>query len=125
MAEPTATSAGISLTMLSVALLGPMAGPYALIAFSSLAGALWPLFADETASGRAGAWLLLRCMLTSVVLTAFIAGIAQSVWGIPENEMLAPVAFLISALGNGWRPVIEAFGAAIAALLGKFREGRK
>ena len=125
MAEPTATSASISLTMLSVALLGPLAGPYALIAFSALAGALWPLFADETASGRVGAWLLLRCMLTAIVLTTFIAGVAQTIWGIPETEMLAPVAFLISALGNGWRSVLEAFGAAVAALLGRFGESKK
>lgn len=125
MAEPTATSAGISLTMLSVALLGPMAGPYALIVFASLAGALWPLSTAETASSMAGAWLLLRCTLTAVVLTVFLARIAERMWGFPVNESLAPVAFLISALGNGWRPVLDAFGLAIAALLGKFSEGKK
>ncbi len=125
MAEPTATSAGISLTMLSVALLGPMAGPYALIAFAALAGALWPLSTTETASSMAGAWLLLRCMLTAVVLTVFLSGIAERMWGFPVNESLAPVAFLISALGNGWRPVLDAFGLALAALLGRFSEGKK
>ena len=34
MAEPS-TSAGVSLTVIFVALLGPMAGPYALIAFAA------------------------------------------------------------------------------------------
>lgn len=112
--------------MLSVALLGPLAGPYALIAFSALAGALWPLFADETASGRAGAGLLLRCMLTSIVLTSFIASAAQTAWGESViTDLLPAVAFLISALGNGWRSVIEAFGVAIAALLGRFGESKK
>lgn len=125
MAEPTATSASISLTMLSVVLLGPMAGPYALIAFAALAGALWPLSTTETASAAAGAWLLLRCMLTAVVLTVFLSSIAERMWSFPVNESLAPVAFLISALGNGWRPVLDAFGLAIAALLGKFSEGKK
>lgn len=125
MAEPTATSAGISLTMLSVALLGPMAGPYALIAFAALSGALWPLSTAETSSSLTGAWLLIRCTLTAVVLTVFLSRIAERMWGFPVNESLAPVAFLISALGNGWRPVLDAFGLALAALLGKFSEGKK
>ena len=38
MPEPTSTS-GISLAAVSIALLGPMAGPYALIVFAALAGA--------------------------------------------------------------------------------------
>jgi hypothetical protein len=125
MAEPTATSAGISLTVLSVALFGPMAGPYALIAFAALAGALWPLSASETTTNAAGAWLLLRCTLTAVVLTFFIANIADRMWGFPVNESLAPVALLIGALGNGWRPVFDAFGLALSAILGRFSEGKK
>lgn len=60
MAEPTATSAtAFGLTALSVSLLGPLAGPYALIAFAALSGAMWPLSAAETTTKLAGAWLLL------------------------------------------------------------------
>lgn len=125
MAEPTATSAGISLTVLSIGLLGPLAGPYALIVFAALAGALWPLSAADTQTTAAGAWLLLRCTLTAVVLTAFIASIAERMWAFPVNESLAPVALLIGALGNGWRPVFDAFGLALGAILGKFSEGKK
>lgn len=124
MAEPTATSAGISLMVLSVALLGPLAGPYAVIVFSSLAGALWPLSASKTDSNRAGAWLLLRCMLTAIVLTVFIAGIVERTWGMPVSESLGGVALIIGALGNGWRPVFSSLGTALSAVVGKVGEGK-
>lgn len=119
MAEPTATSAGISLTVLSVTLLGPLAGPWALIAFAALAGAMWPLSAAPTENRLSGAWLLLRCTLTAIVLTVFLAGIVERIWGMPVNESLAPVALLIGALGNGWRPVFDAIGAAAKVFIGK------
>ncbi|MCT6721685.1 hypothetical protein [Acidovorax sp. K2F] len=118
MPEPTSTS-GISLAALSIALLGPMAGPYALIVFAALAGALWPLSAADTMTRSAGAWLLLRCTLTAVVLTSALSLVLQNQWQIPANEALAPVAFAIGALGNGWRPVFEAVGSALQAVLAR------
>jgi len=119
MAEPTATSAGISLTVLSVTLLGPLAGPWALIAFSALAGAMWPLLAARTETGSSAGWLLLRCTLTAIVLTAFIAGALERIWGMPANEFLGPVALLIGAVGNGWSPVFDAIGVAAKVFIGK------
>lgn len=119
MAEPS-TSAGVSLTVIFVALLGPMAGPYALIAFAALAGAMWPLSASTTATRLAGAWLLLRCTLMAIVLTVFLAGGIERLWGIPANEALAPIALIIGALGNGWRPVFEAMGEVIKALVVRY-----
>lgn len=118
MAEPT-TTGGISLTVIFVALLGPMAGPYALIAFAALAGALWPLSAQTTATRVEGAWLLLRCTLTSIILTVFLSSLLFRLWEIPVNEALAPVSLLIGALGNGWRPVFDSIGAAMGAAVGK------
>lgn len=123
MAEPS-SSAGVSLTVLSVALLGPMAGPYALIAFASLAGAMWPLSAQSTATRLAGAWLLLRCTLTAIVLTVFLAKVIERAWGVPAAESLAPVALLIGALGNGWRPVFAAIAAALGALANRASGGQ-
>lgn len=117
MPEPTSTS-GLSLVAISVALLGPMAGPYALIVFAALAGALWPLSAATTMSRAAGAWLLLRCTLTAVALTEVVSLVVQTHWAIPAKESLSPVAFFIGALGNGWRPVFDGVGAAISGLLG-------
>lgn len=118
MPEPTA-SAGVSLTVIAIALLGPLAGPYALIVFAALAGALWPLSASATQTRSAGAWLLLRCTLTAIALTAFIAAGLEKFWAIPANEALAPVALIIGAMGNGWQPVFSAVGAAISALIGR------
>lgn len=118
MPEPTSTS-GLSLAAVSIALLGPMAGPYALIVFAALAGALWPLSASETISKSAGAKLLLRCTLTAVALTYAMALVLQSQWQIPAVEALSPVAFVIGALGNGWRPVFEAVGSGLSLLVAR------
>ncbi len=118
MAEPTASTA-FGLTAISVALLGPMAGPYALIAFAALSGAMWPLSAADTTTKLAGAWLLLRCTVTALLLTAFLAGLLERWVGLQPVESLAPVAFAIGALGNGWRPVFDAVGSALSALLGR------
>jgi hypothetical protein len=119
MAEPTSTTTAFGLTAVSVALLGPLAGPYALIAFAALSGAMWPLSAATTSTKMAGAWLLLRCTLTALILTAFLSGLLEQFFGIHSLEALAPVAFCIGALGNGWRPVFDALGAAITALVGR------
>lgn len=119
MAEPASTSAAYGLTALALALLGPMAGPYALIAFSALSGAMWPLSAAHTQSRASGAWLLLRCTITALVLTAFVASLLERFADITASESLAPVAFAIGALGNGWRPVFDAIGAAAAAVVGR------
>jgi len=118
MAEPT-SSAGATLAVLTVALLGPLAGPYTLIVMSALAGALWPMGDATTASRKAGAWLLLRCTLTAVALTGVISLLIQKHWSVPAIEVLSPVAFIIGALGNGWKPVFEAIGAAISAVVGR------
>jgi hypothetical protein len=124
MPEPTSVS-GASLAALAIALLGPMAGPYALIVFAALAGALWPLSAASTMSRVSGAWLLLRCTLTAVALTSALSLVLQSQWQIPARESLAPVAFVIGALGNGWRPLFDAVGAALQAVLIRFTGSNK
>lgn len=119
-AEPTVTTtAGISLTTIAVALLGPLAGPYAVIVFAALAGAMWPLSASTTPGRMAGAWLLLRCTLMAVICTGVLASLLERWMHVPVNEGLAPVALVIGALGNGWRPVFEAVGSAMSALAGR------
>lgn len=120
MAEPTVTTtAGISLTTIAVALLGPLAGPYAVIVFAALAGAMWPLSASTTPGKLAGAWLLLRCTLTAVLLTGLLSSLLERWLQVPVSEGLSPVSFAIGALGNGWRPVFEAVGAALSTLAGR------
>lgn len=121
MAEPTST-ASISLTVLAVGFFGPLAGPYAVIIFAALSGAMWPLSAHTTGSKLAGAWLLLRCTLTAVAMTAVLATLLERHLHVPIGEGLAPIALIIGALGNGWRPVFEAVSNAMAAIVGRRSE---
>jgi len=113
----------MSLAVLAIALLGPMVGPYAVIIFAALAGAMWPLSSAETISRTAGAWLLIRVTTTAVVLTVFLAAAIERSWGLPALEALAPVALMIGALGNGWRMVWDALAGAIRTLLERLAGG--
>lgn len=118
MAEPS--SAGIGLAALAVALLGPLAGPYALIVFASLAGALWPLAMADIDTRRKGVMLLLRCTTVSVIFTGTIATFITGKWGIAPDVTIAPVSFLIASIGNGWKPILAGLSAALAALANKY-----
>jgi hypothetical protein len=122
MPEPTSTT-GISIAALSIAVLGPLAGPYALILFASLAGSLWPLSASSTVTRVEGAWLVLRCTLTSVVLTGGAASWLQAQYGVQINESIAPVAFIFGALGNGWRAVLDSVTGVVATVVARIGTG--
>ena len=123
MAEPTTTTT--NLTLLSIGLLGPLAGPYALIVISAISGAMWPLSSAATPTRLAGAWLLLRCAATALVLTGLLAALIEKQWGVAAHETLAPVAFVIGALGNGWRPVFDAVGTVAASLINSKSKSKK
>lgn len=118
MPEPTATT-GLSITAFAIALLGPLAGPYCAILFAALAGSLWPLSSSDGLTRSSGAWLMLRCVMTSIVLTATVSAVLSEKYGIQPTELLSPVSFLISAMGNGWRPVLEAVSRLVAAVTSK------
>jgi len=71
MAEPIqSTVAGVSLITLAVAVFGPNAGPYIVIVLGSLGGGLWALSSATLETRMQGAWLMLRCLVTAIVLTA-------------------------------------------------------
>lgn len=122
MAAVETAAGGASLTVIFVALLGPMAGPYVLIVFAAVAGAMWPLSAARTDTRWQGFWLLLRCTATALVLTGLFAGILERTWGLPISEGLAPVALFIGAMGDGWRPV---FASLAPMFQGWVRQGGK
>ena len=118
MPEPITSAAGsANLAVVAVALLGPLAGPYTVIVFASLAGSLWPLSAAHTLTRSAGAWLVLRCTTLAVVLTSGVSEYLSSAHGIAPGDSLAPVALFIGAMGNGWRPVFSSLsdGVGLAA----------
>lgn len=115
MTEPVSPAiAGVSLITLGIALFGPQAGPYVVIILGSIGGGLWAVgsatIADETWIDRivSGGLLMLRCVVTAIVLTAVIAGFVGPWLGLPVSEVYAIVAFVIGALGNRWRDIIEA-----------------
>lgn len=117
MAEPATTSvtaASVSATVLFVSILGPQAGPWALIVVASIGGGLWPLSGAQTQSNGEAAMLLLRCTLLAIFCTGMIARYLERTYGLPVSDGLALVALAIGAMGNGWR----AFFAGFAGVMG-------
>lgn len=118
MAEPIQTTvAGVSLVTLAVAFFGPQAGPYIVIILGSIGGGLWALSSAVLATRMAGAWLMLRCVVTAVVLTALIAGWLGPVFGLPVTEAYAVVAFAIGALGNRWQDIIDSIKTRLQGVI--------
>ena len=108
MAEPIqSTVAGVSLITLAVAVFGPNAGPYIVIVLGSLGGGLWALSSAVIETRAQGAWLMLRCLVTAIVLTAMIAGLLGPWLGVDTLEVYVVVAFTIGALGNKWLEIID------------------
>lgn len=116
MAEPT-TVGGISITALLIALIGPLAGQYAVIVMAALAGALWPLSTMELESRKSGAAFLARIVFSAVFLSGSAAWYLETSYAIPAAHGMAVVAFLIGAMGNGWSPVFRAMRDAILAVV--------
>lgn len=107
MAEPTSTG-GITLTVFLITLLGPFAGPYAVIVMASLLGAMWPLSVMPDITRKAGAFFLLRVVSTAVILSTSAAYLLETHYGFPVIHGMSVVAFAIGAFGNGWNPVFSA-----------------
>lgn len=106
MTEPTIpVSAGM--IALGVALFGTMAGPYAVLLLSALAGALWALSVANTAGPRAGALLVLRLVLTAVALTGGLAWWLESSYQWPAQHTVGPIAFAIALGKEGRRALLS------------------
>lgn len=117
MPEPASTSvtaASVSATVLFVSILGPTAGPWALILVASVAGGLWPLSGTRTQGTGQALALLLRCALLAIFVTGLVARYLEESYGLAVSDGLALVALAIGAMGNGWR----AFFAGFEALMG-------
>lgn len=119
MAEPATSTAlaGVSLVTLAVALFGPTSGPYIVIVLSSIGGGLWALSSATLVTRMAGVWLMLRCMLTAIVLTAVIAGLVGPYIRLQGVEAYAVVSFVIGALGNKWQDIIDALKMRISGVI--------
>lgn len=125
MTEPT-IPAGAGITAVAIAVLGPMAGEYAVIVLSALAGSLWALSRSSLASRVDGAMLILRLVMTAVVLTSGLAWLLERHYEWPTHQVLAPLAFVIGALGDRWPGLVEALADRMLRRLGvdtKNRDG--
>jgi hypothetical protein len=118
MTEPTLPTAGVGIVTVAVALLGPMAGPYAVIVLSALAGALWALSAQATPNRIAGGLLVARLVLTAVVLAGGVAWIIDSQYHWPAHQTLAPVAFAIGMGGDRWRSLVDVVVGLVSKRVG-------
>lgn len=118
MPEPIHTAAaGVSIMTLAVALFGPNVGPYAVILLGSIAGALWALSSAAVETRMQGAWLMGRCVITAIVLTAFIARFLGPYLSFAEGESYSIVSFIIGALGNRWQDIFDAIKTRLATLI--------
>lgn len=118
MAEPIhSTLAGVSLVTLAVALAGPAAGPYLVIVLGAIGGGLWALSSTPLQTRWQGAWLMLRCVVTAVALTALVASIVGPWFHIDAIEVYVVVSFVIGMLGDGWQDVIKTIKARLRILI--------
>lgn len=118
MTEPNSTAAAaVPLITLGVALFGPNLGPYAVIAMGAVGGSFWALANSPTATRIASLFLMARCLLTALVLTAFIAGIIGPWLGFQVTEMYVVVAFTIAALGDKWLDILETIKTKLQSLI--------
>lgn len=101
-------AAGVSLVTLATAMVGPLAGPYLVIALGSVSGGLWALSSTTLTTRMQGALLMLRCILTAVLLTAAIASTLGARFDVPVTEMYGVVSLVIGMLGNRWQDIIDA-----------------
>lgn len=119
MSDPVvqAAAAGVSLATLSTAIAGPLAGPYIVIALGGVSGGLWALSGAVSATRLEGGFLLLRCVMTAVLLTALIASLIGPRFDIPVTELYGAVSFVIGALGNRWQDVMDAIRDRVRLLV--------
>ncbi len=118
MPEPVNTTiASVSLVTLAVALFGPQAGPYIVIVLGAVGGGLWALSSAALDTRMQGVWLMLRCIVTAVVLTALIAGIVGPWIGVSVTEAYAVVSFVIGALGNRWQEIIDSIKTRLQGVI--------
>lgn len=121
-ATATAMVSGERLTALFVLAVGPVAGPWLLIVAAAGSGALIGVSGVETASRVEALRLAVALMAMAIFLTGILASMLERMYGIPVNELIAPVAWIIGALGRRWRPILAGVGEWIGSAFGGGRK---
>lgn len=98
MAEPTSSST-VGLLYLFTVLLGPLVGPYVYVLFGATLGAATALSKQGNGlNGWAGAWFVVRIVLTSLLFTSLITTLILQVAPLPVELVMGGVAYSI-----GWK----------------------
>lgn len=99
MPEPNTTAAtatGGLLVATAIAAVGPVLGPYLVIALAAFAGSFVALTMRPPSSTKKGAAVIARGMVVALVATGLLAwGLSSTVPGLKANDWLLPLAFLI------------------------------
>ncbi len=114
----------MSAAALATLIVGPAYGPYLAIVVAAMGGALWPVSMAEGSTLRDSVKLFARCALTGALLTSVAVSVVAEYVSAPEHDLHVPVAFVIAALGNGVRPIIDALTQALANAAGKIGGGK-
>lgn len=119
MTEPT--TASFVITSAVVVVLGPVLGPYALIVFSALAGALLALSHGPTLSLWEGVRFVALGVLIALVMTGSAVWAVERYTSIPGNVALMPVAVIIGAgrtvILEVMEGILKAVGVGLSAWL--------
>lgn len=91
-----------TLATASIAAASPALGDYGVILLAALLGAAVSLSRLELGGRRDALRYLFRAVSISAVLSSGAAAWLSSVLALDASLLLAPVAFLIAVVGDGW-----------------------
>lgn len=117
MAEPAtsaiASTASTSLIVLASKYFGVDLGPYIIIFLGAWCGSFWALVSAPAMTRWQSAWLALRAVLLSVLLTSAVSHLLADSFGWHLDELYIIVSIGIAALGDRWLDIFNALRDAL------------
>lgn len=104
------------------ALLGPILGPYALIAFGAVVGSLLAMSRTPTVSRMDGLKFIAIGVLVALAITGAAVWAVEKYLGIPGNIALLPLSFVIGASRNSILGLMDKAFDALADILKSRKE---
>jgi len=114
MPEPTSSAAAsVGIAAAFAALLGPTFGPYAVIVWAALAGAMWPLAKRPATTRMAGVWFVVRVVALATIVTMPAAIFIEQRFGVPVHHAIGLVALAIGMVGDDWPRLVRGIGRVL------------
>lgn len=83
-------------------------GPYIVILIASSVGASFALARRPVQTRLGAVWFFTRTIVVAVLLTAAVAALISGHYPtLAERALIAPVAFIIGFIGDGWPSVFK------------------